>query len=39
VVPIVRVDECQIGEGAPGPLTRAIQEGYDAWVERHLEPI
>jgi len=39
VVPIVQVDECRIGDGAPGPLTRAIQAGYDAWVERHLEPI
>jgi branched-subunit amino acid aminotransferase/4-amino-4-deoxychorismate lyase len=39
VVPIVQVDECRIGDGAPGPITRAIQAGYDAWVERHLEPI
>jgi branched-subunit amino acid aminotransferase/4-amino-4-deoxychorismate lyase len=39
VVPIVQVDEYRIGDGAPGPLTRSIQAGYDAWVERHLEPI
>ena len=39
VVPIVKVDEYRIGGGAPGPLTRSIQAGYDAWVERHLEPI
>jgi branched-subunit amino acid aminotransferase/4-amino-4-deoxychorismate lyase len=38
-VPIVQVDEYRIGDGAPGPLTRSIQAGYDAWVERHLEPI
>ncbi|HEX9675936.1 MAG TPA: aminotransferase class IV [Anaerolineales bacterium] len=39
VVPIVQVDECRIGDGAPGALTRVIQARYDAWVERHLEPI
>jgi branched-subunit amino acid aminotransferase/4-amino-4-deoxychorismate lyase len=39
VVPIVKVDDIQIGTGAPGPLTREIMQRYDAWVERHLEPL
>jgi branched-subunit amino acid aminotransferase/4-amino-4-deoxychorismate lyase len=39
VVPIVRVDGQPVGSGTPGPITRALQSGYDAWVERHLEPI
>jgi branched-chain amino acid aminotransferase len=28
VVPIVQVDEKRIGAGAPGPITRALLEGY-----------
>jgi len=30
VVPIVRVDERTIGSGAPGPVTRALLDGYRA---------
>ncbi len=39
VVPVVRVDGCVIGEGRPGPCTRAIAEAYETWVETHLEPL
>ena len=28
VVPIVQVDDQRIGAGAPGPITRALLEGY-----------
>jgi branched-subunit amino acid aminotransferase/4-amino-4-deoxychorismate lyase len=30
VVPIVRVDDRQIGDGRPGPVTRALLEAYMA---------
>jgi branched-chain amino acid aminotransferase len=33
VVPIVQVDEKKIGSGAPGPVTRALLEGYRRQAE------
>jgi branched-subunit amino acid aminotransferase/4-amino-4-deoxychorismate lyase len=39
VVPVVQVDDVRIASGVPGSITRALQAGYDAWVESHLEPI
>ncbi len=39
VVPIVQIDGQPVGDGEPGEITRALQAGYDDWVERHLEPI
>lgn len=39
VVPIVRLDGQEIGDGRPGPITRQIAQRYDDWVARHLEPI
>jgi branched-chain amino acid aminotransferase len=39
VVPVIRIDEQQVGDGKPGPLTQAISARYHAWEEAHLEPI
>ncbi|NJL93532.1 MAG: hypothetical protein HC915_07270 [Anaerolineae bacterium] len=39
VLPIVMIDDQPIGAGAPGVLTRELQQRYDAWTEAHLEPI
>ncbi len=33
VTPIVRIDSTVIGDGSPGPLTRAILDGYWAYAE------
>lgn len=34
VLPIVRVDDADIGTGSPGPLTRALEAAYRALVAR-----
>ncbi|NPV68855.1 MAG: hypothetical protein HPY64_17135 [Anaerolineae bacterium] len=39
VIPIVAIDDIPIGTGTPGPLTRRISAAYDAWAEKHIEPI
>jgi branched-chain amino acid aminotransferase len=39
VVPILSIDGEPVGDGRPGPHTKAIQRAYEAWVETHLEPI
>ncbi len=39
VLPVVRVDGQPIGEGHPGPWTRAIMDEFAALVEREAEPI
>ncbi len=39
VLPIVRIDDQEIGAGVPGPFTRQIAAAYDAWAARHIEPI
>ena len=33
IVPIVRVDDASIGTGHPGPVTRALLDGYRQRVE------
>ncbi|GAG54288.1 unnamed protein product [marine sediment metagenome] len=38
VVPIVRIDDCVIGE-SPGPFTLEIVHRYNTWVKENLEPI
>ena len=32
VMPVVKVDEDVIGHGAPGPLTRALQQAYEGKI-------
>lgn len=34
VIPVVRVDDRQIGDGRPGPVTRRIMEAFNAAVRR-----
>ncbi len=36
VLPVVRVDGLQVGEGWPGPVTRRLQEAYAAAVREFL---
>ncbi len=35
VVPVARVDETEIGDGRPGPLTRRVMEAFRAYAPRH----
>lgn len=39
IVPIVQIDERIVGDGTPGPLTRALGERYQAWAAAHLEEL
>ncbi len=39
IIPIVQIDDLEVGNGEPGPNTRKLSEAYDRWVEQHLEPI
>lgn len=39
IVPIVEIDDLEVGNGEPGPKTRLLSETYDRWVEENLEPI
>jgi branched-chain amino acid aminotransferase len=39
VIPIVQIEDHQIGDGRPGNFTRHIRERYEAWATAHLEPI
>lgn len=39
IVPVVEIDNIQIGDGAPGANTRALREAYLAWVNEHLEDL
>lgn len=32
IQPVVEIDDIQVGDGAPGPVTRTLQELYDATV-------
>lgn len=38
IVPIVRVDDHQVGEGHPGPITRRLMKAYDQHVQEHIRP-
>ena len=31
VLPVTRVDQCAIGSGSPGPITRQLVQTYWAW--------
>jgi branched-chain amino acid aminotransferase len=39
IVPVVEIDSIQIGDGTPGPQTKALREAYLAWVAAHLEEL
>ena len=39
VLPVVRVDQVQIGNGRPGPVTRELRRRFDELVEREAEPL
>jgi branched-chain amino acid aminotransferase len=39
IIPVVEIDDIQIGAGAPGANTRALREAYLAWVNEHLEEL
>lgn len=39
IVPVVRIDDTTLGDGAPGPFTRALRERYLAWTRAHLEEL
>lgn len=39
LLPVVRIDEQIIGSGRPGPLTHALSESFERYVERHLEAL
>ena len=39
IVPIVRIDDITVGEGAPGPITKKLMDGYTSYVMRHTERI
>jgi len=34
VTPVVRIDDTEISDGNPGPLTRALLDGYRAYIQR-----
>lgn len=39
IIPVVEIDGMKIGQGIPGPQTRALRNAYDLWVEDHLEEL
>lgn len=39
IVPIVQIDDMQLGEGTPGPVTKYLMNGYQTYVEQHAELI
>jgi branched-chain amino acid aminotransferase len=39
IVPVVEIDGIQIGNGAPGPQTKALRDAYLAWISAHLEEL
>ena len=39
IIPVVEIDGHSLGDGTPGPLTRALRQAYDEWVARHLESL
>ena len=39
IVPIVQIDDMQLGEGAPGTITKYLMNGYQTYVEQHAELI
>ncbi|MCS7060808.1 MAG: aminotransferase class IV [Anaerolineae bacterium] len=39
VLPVVRIDNLTVGDGRPGPLTRALIAGMRDWIAREAEPL
>jgi branched-chain amino acid aminotransferase len=39
IVPVVEIDGMTLGAGVPGPLTGALREAYQAWVQGHLQEL
>lgn len=39
IVPIVQIDDVLVGEGAPGPVTKKLMDGYRSYVMQHAELI
>ncbi|MBN1564614.1 MAG: aminotransferase class IV family protein [Anaerolineae bacterium] len=39
VVPVTRIDDQPIGDGAIGSVTRALQQAYERWWMAHIAPI
>jgi branched-chain amino acid aminotransferase len=39
IVPVVTIDGHTIGDGTPGPRTRALRERYAAWAAAHLQAL
>jgi branched-subunit amino acid aminotransferase/4-amino-4-deoxychorismate lyase len=39
VLPVVRIDGTTLGDGRPGPVTRALREGLDQLVAREARDL
>ncbi|HEY3474815.1 MAG TPA: aminotransferase class IV, partial [Anaerolineales bacterium] len=39
IVPVVQIDEVTIGQGRPGPVTKQLSAGYEAYVLEQAEKI
>jgi branched-subunit amino acid aminotransferase/4-amino-4-deoxychorismate lyase len=39
ILPVVKVDQLVIGDGAPGPITRELMWRFRALVQREAEPV
>ena len=39
IIPVVEIDGITIGDGHPGPRTKALQDVYNRWVRAHLEDL
>ena len=37
IVPIIEIDDVPVGEGIPGPVTKTLLEGYNAYVMQHAD--
>lgn len=39
IIPVVEIDGQRLGDGNPGPVTLALRQAYESWVENHLETL
>lgn len=39
IIPVIELDGKAIGDGTVGPITLALREAYQHWVEAHLEEL
>ncbi len=39
IVPVMQIDDTQVGQGLPGPVTRRLIQRYDAYVDKHTDLI